>query len=163
MKCYEEIGLPGAMGLVDVVHVKWCNCPSSDFNHAKGKESYPSLAFECISDFNRCICSVYGLSFGSRNNKHIVKNDVGVRSVADKKEKYSSIKWNHFDENGKVKTEEGAYLICNNGYLQWATLICPFMQSETNGEYEKCFSGNLESVCKDVGCVFGILKGRFGY
>ncbi len=54
-------------------------------------------------------------------------------------------------------------MICDNGYLQWPTLICPFMQSETNGEYEKCFSVNLESVRKDVECVFGILKGRFSY
>ncbi len=78
MKRYEEMGLPGAMGSVDVVHVKWSNCPHGDFNRAKGKESYPSLAFECISDFDRRICNVYGPSFGSRNGKHIVKNDMGV-------------------------------------------------------------------------------------
>ncbi len=53
MKRYEEMGLPGAMGSVDVVHVKWSNCPSGDYNRAKGMESYPSLGFECISDFDR--------------------------------------------------------------------------------------------------------------
>ena len=52
MKRYEEMGIPGAMGSVDVVHIKWSNCPAGDFNRAKGKQSYPSLAFECISDFD---------------------------------------------------------------------------------------------------------------
>ena len=53
MQRYEEMGLPGAMGSVDVVHVKWSNCPAGDFNRAKGKQSYPSLAFECITDFDK--------------------------------------------------------------------------------------------------------------
>jgi hypothetical protein len=161
MNRYEEMGLPGAMGSVDVVHVKWSNCPKGDFNRAKGKESYPSLGFECISDFDRRICHVYGPSFGSRNDKHIVKNDSGVLAVG--KGMFSSAQWTYFDDNGDQQTETGAYLICDNGYLQWRTLICPHMRSETNGEYEKCFSANLESVRKDVECVFGILKGRFSY
>ena len=159
MKRYEEMGLPGAMGSVDVVHVKWSKCPAGDYNRAKGKESYPSLAFECISDFDRRICSVFGPSFGSRNDKHIVKNDPGVRAVSD--DWYSSELWHYFDADGNIGTEKGAYLICDNGYLQWPTLICPFMRSETNGPFETCYSGNLESVRKDVECVFGILKTRF--
>ena len=159
MKRYEEMGLPGAMGSVDVVHVKWSKCPAGDYNRAKGKESYPSLAFECISNFDRRICSVFGPSFGSRNDKHIVKNDPGVRAVSD--DWYSSELWNYFDEDGNVCAERGVYLICDNGYLQWPTLICPFMRSETNGPFQTCYSGNLESVRKDVECVFGILKGRF--
>ena len=121
MKRYEEMGLPGAMGSVDVVH----NCPKGDFNCAKGKESYPSLGFECISDFDRRICHVYGPSFGSRNNKHIVKNDSGVRTVGEGM--FLSARWMYFDDNGNQKTEIGVFLICDNGYLQWRTLICPYM------------------------------------
>jgi hypothetical protein len=34
MKCYEEVGLPGAVGSLDVVHVKWSNCPAGDHNRA---------------------------------------------------------------------------------------------------------------------------------
>ena len=157
---YEQVGLPGCMGSVDVVHVKWSNCPKGDYNRAKGKESYPSLAFECISDYDRRICGVYGPQFGSRNDKHIVKNDDNVLAVA---KDWPSVKWKYFDDDGKISTETGAYLICDNGYLQWPTLLCPFMRSETNGPYESCYSANLESVRKDVECVFGILKARFGF
>ena len=157
MSRYEENGLPGAMGSVDVVHVKWSNCPKGDFNRAKGKESYPSLAFKCISDFDRRICHVHGPQFGTRNDKHIVKMDEGVISIgAD----YSDAEWKYFDERGNIVTEKGAYLICDNGYLQWPTLICPFRRSEGNTPLESCFSTNIESMRKDVECCFGILKSR---
>jgi hypothetical protein len=155
MSRYEEMGLPGAMGSVDVVHVKWSNCPSGDFNRAKGKESYPSLAFECISDFDRRICHVHGPQFGTRNDKHIVKMDEGVASI---RKDYSHAEWHYFDEQGNIKKGKGAYLICDNGYLHWPILICPFMRSEGNTPLESCFSANVESVRKDVECCFGILK-----
>jgi hypothetical protein len=63
-ECYNAVGLPGCCGSVDVVHVKWSNCPAGDFNCAKGKETFPSLGFQCITDFNRRILSVYGPHFG---------------------------------------------------------------------------------------------------
>jgi hypothetical protein len=161
MKRYEEVGLPGCIGSVDVVHVNGSNRPAGDFNRAKGKESYPFLAFECISDFDRRITSVYGAQFGSRNDKHIVKDDSNVLAVGA--EWYKTVEWKYFNDDGGIIRETGAYFICNNGYLQWPTLMCPFMRSETNVPYETCYSANLESVRKDVECVFGILKGRFGY
>ena len=52
---YREVGLPGAMGSKDVVHVKWSRAPAGDFNRCKGKESYPTIAFQCISNFDRRI------------------------------------------------------------------------------------------------------------
>jgi hypothetical protein len=52
-RCYESVGLPGACGSMDVVHVKWSSSPAGDANRAKGKEGYPTLAFQSITDFNR--------------------------------------------------------------------------------------------------------------
>ncbi len=69
--------------------------------------------------------------------------------------------WKYFDEYGNIRKENGAYLICNNGYLQWPTLICPFMRSKGNIPLESCFSANVESARKDVECCFGILKRRW--
>ena len=55
------------------------------------------------------------------------------------------------------------YLICDNGYLCWPSTICPYMRSESRGtRLEDLFSTNIESVRKDVECVFGILKSRWG-
>ncbi len=66
---YEEAGLPSVAGSVDVVDVKWANCPAGDYNCSKGKELYPSIAFECIMDYDHCILGVCGLQFGSNNDK----------------------------------------------------------------------------------------------
>lgn len=71
------------MGSMDVVHTKWSNCPTGDFNRAKGKESFPSIAFQCISNFDRRIMGVSSAQFGSRNDKHIVKIDKNVAKILD--------------------------------------------------------------------------------
>jgi hypothetical protein len=42
--CHFLVGLPGACGSVDVVHIKWGCCPTGDINRAKGKEGYPTFA-----------------------------------------------------------------------------------------------------------------------
>ena len=49
---------------------------------------------------------------------------------------------------------------CDNGYLRWPTSICPYLHSDKT-TMEGYFSTNLESVRKDVECVFGILKKRW--
>ena len=52
------------------------------------------------------------------------------------------------------------YLICDGGYLRWPILICPYTGASKETE-EGYFSSNLESVRKDVECLFGILKIRW--
>jgi len=78
---YNAVGLPGCCGSVDVVHVKWLNCPAGDFNRANGKEPFPSLGFQCITDFNCRILSNYGPHFGSRNDMYIVKTEENVNAM----------------------------------------------------------------------------------
>ena len=73
-KDYNAAGLPGCIGSMDVVHVKWSNCPTGDHNHAKGNEGYPTLGFQCITDFNRRVMVIYGPQFGSQNDKDIGKH-----------------------------------------------------------------------------------------
>jgi hypothetical protein len=73
LKGYSSVGLPGACGSMDVFHVKWSNCPAGDHNRAKGKEGYPTLGFQCITDFNRRILAVYGPQFGAVNKSRSLK------------------------------------------------------------------------------------------
>jgi hypothetical protein len=68
---------------MDVAHVKWSNCPAGDHNRAKGKEGYPTLGFQCISDFNRRIFAVYGPQIGSTNDKQIVKKLIQMLGLFD--------------------------------------------------------------------------------
>ena len=81
-KCYEEVGLLGCCGSMDVVHVKWSMCPTGDHNRAKGKAGYPTtLAFQCITYYNRRVIGIYGPQFGTRNDKEIVKVDPNVHRI----------------------------------------------------------------------------------
>jgi hypothetical protein len=89
------------MGSVDAVHVKWSNCPGEDFNWLKGKESYPSLAFECITDFDCCILGVFGPQFGSQNDKHIVKLNPTVQSLSEGL--FLEVEWQYYNKDGTVK------------------------------------------------------------
>jgi hypothetical protein len=96
---YNAAGLPGCVGSMDVVHVKWSNCPSGDHNRAKGKEGYPTLGFQCITDFNWRVMAIYGPQFGSQNDKDIVKHDVNVCAIR-KKHLFTNTTWQIMMEMG---------------------------------------------------------------
>ena len=53
----------------------------------------------------------------------------------------------------------GVWLVVDNGYLSWSTLIPPITSPSTWQEFR--FSKWIESMRKDVECTFGILKSRF--
>ena len=50
-KDYNTAGLTGCVGFMDVVPVKCSNCSIGNHNRIKGKEGYPALGFQCITDF----------------------------------------------------------------------------------------------------------------
>ena len=58
MHSYTQKFLPGCGRSVDVIHLKLSNCLAGDVNLAKGKEGYPSLAFEVITGCDRQILGV---------------------------------------------------------------------------------------------------------
>ena len=64
--------LPGCREYVDVMHVKWGQCPADNVNQCIGKEGYSSLAFEVIKSFNQQILGVLQAHFGTHNDKHII-------------------------------------------------------------------------------------------
>jgi hypothetical protein len=64
---------------------------------------------------------------------------------------YQDVRWSYYDIDGNEKRSFGIYLIC---------LICPF-KHEGCATQKGYFSSNLESVGKDVECLFGILKKRW--
>jgi hypothetical protein len=99
-KDYNTAGLPGCVGSMDVVHMKWSNCPTGDHNHAKGNEGYPTLGFQCIKDFNWRVMAINGLQFGSQNDKDIVKHGDNVRAITI---------WQYYVGNGNIRLERGMY------------------------------------------------------
>jgi hypothetical protein len=63
------------------------------------------------------------------------------------------------EEATSTTTIKGAYVIVDNGYLNWSTTVPPMKDSCNRSEIR--FSQWLESLRKDVECTFGILKGRW--
>lgn len=155
---YHGFHLPGACGSIDVVHVKWAQCPARDFNNCKGKESFPSVAFQCITDNRRRVLGIAPIQYGSRSDKHIVHLDPVVDKIRNGW--YQDVEWEYVTINGEVKKERGVYLICDGGYLRWKVLICPYASTSEVG-CRGYFNTNLESVRKDVECTYGILKKRW--
>ena len=43
---YHEVRLPGACRSVDLVHINWGCCPTGDIYCTKGKEGYPTFAYQ---------------------------------------------------------------------------------------------------------------------
>ena len=74
-KDYNATELSGCSGPMDVVHVKWSHCLTGNHNRAKRKKGYPTLGFQCITDFNWRVMAIYGPQFGSQMDKDIVKHD----------------------------------------------------------------------------------------
>jgi hypothetical protein len=65
------------------------------------------------------------------------------------------------DKDGNVTKLcfSGAYLIVDNGYLNWSCMVPPF--GVTNNIIEIHWWKWLKSMRKDIKCMFGILKGRW--
>ena len=157
---YEENFLPGCGGSVNVVHIKWSKCPAGDYNRCKGKEGYPSVCFEVITGYDRQVLGVSSVHFGTRNDQHIIRTDETVSLICTGW--YKNIKWSCYDGFGNLHEDCGIYLICDGGYLRWPQLVCPYKHKPVSTR-KGYFSSRVESVCKDVDCVFGIIKkgGRF--
>jgi len=81
MQRYSENFLPGCGGSIDVVHVKWSKHPAGDINRCKGKEGFPSVAFEVVSGFDCQILGVLSVHFGTRSDQQIVRTDETVALI----------------------------------------------------------------------------------
>jgi hypothetical protein len=158
---YEALGLPGCIGSVDCVHIGWDNCPVQMKNMYTGKEGYPSIAYEVICTSRRRIQSVSCGHPGSRNDKHIVRTDQSVMSLVEGNGWFRTKAFECImDATGKTKVFHGLYLISDGGYHRWPCFAFP-IKTGTPGSESMKWSGMLESVRKDIECVFGILKKRF--
>ncbi len=82
---YDDIGLPGCCRSINAIHVEWANCPEGNFNNAKDKETFRSLGFECILDFNHRVLPIYGPHFGACNDMDIVEMDPYVHALKSKR------------------------------------------------------------------------------
>jgi len=96
------------------------------------------------------------------NDKTLVLFDDFVRGIYDG-DVMEDVTFNLLekDSSGRIfeVSYKGAWLIVDNGYLNWSTTIPPVKVSADWHEIR--WSEWLESLRKDVECTFGIFKGHW--
>jgi hypothetical protein len=117
------------MGSKNDVYIKWSCTPFGDFNCCKGKEPYPTITFQCISNFKQRLLGVSCAQYCTHNDTSALKQDHNVHAVQPLW--YFQVKWEYFTINGEVRTDTGYYSICDNGYLWWPTSISPCLWKVT--------------------------------
>ena len=183
---YRKVGFPGCIGSTDCVHIAWDQVSTQLKVECTGKEGFAtltysvtcnrignlSLKFTFISSINLLlhfniyfmlgfIMGVSGSFFGSVNDKTIVKFEKEIDKVRSS-ELYTNYEYDIYTSNsGNIQnlSIQGCYLLCDNGYLNWVILQCPSTSIADGPLYH--WSKRLESVRKDIECVFGRLKIRY--
>ena len=135
-------------------------CPAQSTNLYKGKEGYTSIAYEVICTSRKFIQSVSPGHPGARNDKHIVRTDNSVMQLLDGHAWLNSLSWESKTRNGDVAVTKGHYLICDGGYHRWPCMMFPIKSGAVGSPLMK-WGFRLESIRKDIECVFGSLKHRF--
>lgn len=158
MATYASMGFPGAIGSVDCTHVSWAKCPAAHRSVYSGKEKHPTISFQVICDHERRIQHVHPGAPGSRNDKTIQKYDTFIQDLYTGTI-LSDLEFTLLDMNGVPTVHRGGYLLSDNGYTRMRCIQCPIAGGCTRAEnYWSC---RLESIRKDVECLFGVLKGRY--
>ena len=157
---YERVGLPGCVGSIDCVHLVWDKCPAGFLSACRGKEKLPTLAFQVVASHTRKILSVSSFYAGTTNDKIIARFDPAIRKIRGDYDLFSDMVWHTVDVDGTRHEHKGAYYVCDGGYHAWKELVAPY-KNQYEGSQSSRWSVNMESIRKDVECIFGILKKRF--
>ena len=163
---FTMAGFNGCIGSVDGTHVAMERCSHWLWQSNKGfKLNMPSRTYNLTVNHRRKILSSTTGHPARWNDKTLQLFDEFLVSLQHNGSFDDNSFWlweyETADESGNPKMirYQGAWLMCDNGYLHWPTLIPP--SKDWRHIRETRFSQWLESMRKDVECTFGIMKGRF--
>ena len=160
---FGQAGFNGCIGSSDATHIPMLKCPQWAHNNHKGfKLSVPARTYNVTVDHSRRILgSTFGHP-GTWNDKTLVLFDELICNVKNGNIPDDfEFKLYEKDMNNNIVevTYKGVWFMVDNGYLSWSCTVPPDNNATT---YETIrFSEWLESMRKDVECLFGIMKGRF--
>jgi hypothetical protein len=171
MDCEQEYniaGFPGCIGSTDATHIplkKVCFSLRQAHLGAKSKSTMRTYNLTC-NHWRQILHTTSGHP-GRWNDKTLIRFDTFMSELRDgglddKMDfELRTRQGMTSDEEGedRILRLKGAYVIVDNGYLEWSTTVPPVKDSCNRSELR--FSQWLESMRKDVECIFGILKGRW--
>lgn len=107
---YNLLGLHGYRGSMDGVHLAWDNCPAQNLSNYKGKEGYPTVAYNVTCDHSKRVLSVHGAFPGSRNDKSIAVTDPAI-AMAKEMPAYTEFEYTLYDNSGKPYQIQGWFVL----------------------------------------------------
>jgi hypothetical protein len=160
---YEKAGLPGCIGSMDATRIQ---LEKVEYrlrqSHLGFKSSHTTRKYNITVNNRRRILATTTGHPARWNDKTVVLFD-NFALALNKGTTLQDVTFELYDVDacGSVFKQKyaGAWLIVDNGYLNWSTTIPPMKSSTSRTNI--CFSQWLESFRKDVECTFGILKGQF--
>ena len=157
---FQRCGFAGAFCSMDVVHAPWHQCPHGFTHTCKGKEGFPTLAWNCAIDRTGLCIHISGPHHGARNDKTIAMVDELIQALRNGTNPlFANYRFSLTDKHGNVKHVYGVYALVDGGYHFWRVLICG--NSFASDVFSARFAKRLESVHKDPERFFGIIKKRF--
>jgi hypothetical protein len=154
---FATLGLPGCVMAVDCTHVKSFVTHMMRNMHV-GKEGFPTRSFILGCDYSRRILFTDPGKPGTWSDVMQLlyqRQLCGVHSDG----LGADYEWHVRDAQGMEQTRHGPWFLVDNGFVDWACLMCPFkLCSDMN---KIIWSQWVESVRKVVERVFGILKRRW--
>jgi hypothetical protein len=164
-KEYREAGFPGCVGSTDATHIPLERVSYAiRQGHLGYKMSSTSRTYNLTVNHRRQILHSTTGHPGRWNDKTLIRFDSFMSDLHNgelNSEMTFELRKHSVDEQGEPPTTtiKGAYVIVDNGYLNWSTTVPPMKNSCNRSEIR--FSQWLESLRKDVECTFGIMKGRW--
>jgi len=156
LKPVSRVALDQLMPLIS----PWrCAAPTLN-SKTQGARALTTRAFNITVNHRRRILSTTKGYPGRWNDKTLVTFDDFMRGIQDG-EKLAHVEFDLCEPSGnqvRLRRYKGAWVMVDNGYLQWPTTIPPIKSPSTFDQLR--WSKWLESLRKDVECTFGILKGR---
>ena len=152
-KEYASAGLPGCIGSQDATHIGMLRCQYRLRQyHNSYKLPMPTRTYNLTVNHRRRILSSTRGHPGRWNDKTLVLFDTLSTDLRDGR-KYSDIEFELLERDPvtndiKAVRYTGVWLIVDNGYLSWSTLIPPINNPSTWQEFR--FGKWIESIRKDA-------------
>ena len=162
---YSAAGFPGCIGSMDATHVEHCRI-AYDYRqaHLSFKLPFTARTYNIVTNHRRRILGTTDGHPARWNDKSLVKFDEIAMDLHEGKGVMKDLEFELYaygETTAAVKKEKyrGAWILVDNGYLNWGVTIPPMKNTSTKAQWR--FSKWLESMRKDVECTFGIMKGRW--
>lgn len=156
---YKAAGFPGCVGAVDVMTLRWKNCPISHHGQYKNakKGTMPTIGIEAWCDRSLYAWSWFSGRCGTNNDKTLLAYSPLFMDILCGSFNLNLPTQYRIHGNGRNRTM--GYMLADGIYPEWPIFVRPIHDAPTIGE--QCYSKAQEAIRKDIERFFGVIQARF--